>query len=111
MRAPNAATLKRTITQASTSAPGAAAKTLNADGDELDGTEALPGPPETSSTALPCDLSKNMVDVVRDGIGAGLGVLAGMRGSARAGFKARLQLTLTISMLTTSAARTARPHV
>ena len=59
MRAPNAATLKRTITQASTSAPEAAAKTLNADEDELDGTEARPGPLETSSTALPCDLSKN----------------------------------------------------
>ena len=99
MRAPNAATLKRTITQASTSAPGAAAKTLNADGDELDGTEARPGPLETSSTALPCDLSKNMVDVVRDGIRARLGVLTGMQGSARAGSKARLQLTLTISML------------
>ena len=52
-------TLKRTITQASTSAPEAAAKTLNADEDELDGTEARPGPLETSSTALPCDLSKN----------------------------------------------------
>ena len=99
MRAPNAATLKRTITQASTSAPEAAAKTLNADEDELDGTEARPGPLETSSTALPRDLSKNMVDVVRDGIRAGLGVLTGMRGSARAGSKARLQLTLTISML------------
>ena len=58
MRAPNAATLKRTITQASTSAPGAAAKTLNADEDEPDGTEAWPGSLETSSTALPCDLEQ-----------------------------------------------------
>ena len=113
MRAPNAATLKRTITQASTSAPEAAAKTLNADEDELDGTEARPGPLETSSTAVPCDLSKNggRLDVVRDGIRAGLGVLTGMRGSARAGSKARLQLTLTTSTLTRSAARRSRPHV
>ena len=52
-----------------------------------------------------------MVDVVRDGIRAGLGVLTGMRGSARAGSKARLQLTLTISMLTTSAPQRPCPHV
>ena len=52
-----------------------------------------------------------MVDVVRDGIRAGLGVLTGMQGSARAGSKARLQLTLTTSTLTRSAARRSRAHV
>ena len=56
----------------------AAANTLHAEDDAPDITEARPGSLRTSSFAVPCDLGAEKVDVVRDGIRIGQGVLAGI---------------------------------
>ena len=89
----------RDRTSKSKSAPAAVAKTLDAEEDASEGTEARPGSLSTSTTALPCYLGSRKSGRGERNDRDGQGMQAGVRGWARADSSARQQFTLTIDVL------------